>query len=174
VDQLYLAVETPKGGWQVVAMVVNNYTPGAFGIFNEGKVESFEFRDVVPGGHQELVLTYAQDSYDGNFDHAEYWNDKGQVVCWFEKQPTCISFAVLRSWGLTTEDFEPATPEEGYEPPKPFKKEIEYRASFEPDGKLKVTKVKADEVMPDFDQLEGTRTLSEAAKLPAYHRVELR
>jgi tetratricopeptide (TPR) repeat protein len=67
----HLALQT-KDGWFLVKEIEYVYNPGAFGISESFILNKLEFKDIIPGGAQELLVEFAYSRNDSDMGLNEY------------------------------------------------------------------------------------------------------
>ena len=157
----HLAVQTTSGGWQIVSIITNNYTPGVSYISNSGTIESIAFQTL--GDQEILVLRYKDNHSDGNYpdNELEFSERSMLMICSREGQGAqCVEVPTAGAHGveqmLDGEDDLPQV--------TPTREEWVSTATILPTGKLRyaITSGQA----PDMaNKLAGERSFSELATL---------
>lgn len=165
-DDKYLAVNTRGQGWQLVAQVVNGYTPGAFGIFNEGRVEAFEFVELGGAAGEELRVHSHNSGLDSDMgiNQLHFDDIEDMVICHDAGggEGRCGTILVSgRSGTDTLMDDEPVE----------FPDDIQssswaFEVSFEGGKVTIVVKSGQAELGAEVAALAGSRSLEETLALP--------
>jgi tetratricopeptide (TPR) repeat protein len=173
VDAGYLAIRGQDGGYHLVGMVTNGWIPGAFGINNEGRVDSLAVV-APPHGKGNIVILLATQHHSDTDMGTNAWTEISE-----QKLVTCVAHDEIRGCLLITVSSTDALSkidEAGEQPPtemygKLGEKKWSLGHSFDDQGRVTFhVQSGARHLPPTHKALVGTHT---AAELVGKKAVEL-
>jgi tetratricopeptide (TPR) repeat protein len=159
----HLALQT-KDGWFLVKEIAYVYNPGAFGISESLSLNKLEFKDILPGGAQELLIEFSHSRGDTDMGLNEFAssNNTSVMVCGVgaSGKPSCTeAFAIEESAerGILSDE-EEASGEFTHEGLYKFAWKLAY--SFSAAGALEISGATSKEMNPAVTASIGSHPLS--------------
>lgn len=156
IDEIHLGLRVGDA-WRSVGQLVTSWTPGAFGIQNEGKLVSLEVA-TVKGVGDVATLVLKQSHYDSDMgmNAVTMVDSESRVYCFaHEQKPVCVELWTLAEGGVDAMNDEDPAPE-GYGP-LGIKKATR-AVSLNAKGEVVIGKAKG-EVPQGFEKVSGKKTL---------------
>lgn len=163
----HLAVETAAGGWQYVALLTNNYSPGAGGFSHSGTLESVNFQPLQ--AQEVLVVRYTNlgSERDPSTKTSDDSAAQRMLFCANTAQGAqCIEL------GTGGEQSKSALFDDEDSTTLPPSKQWTAHATITPEGKLKYILPGEQPNAPDYARaLVGERALDEVAPVAHAHHL---
>lgn len=167
----HLAVETANGGWQLVSLLTNNYSPGVSYIHNNGVLESIAFQTI--GDQEVLVVRYSNTENDGDYGDNSLASSTDQRMLLCAKKDQGAQCIELGTGGETSTSKMLDDMEGG--PETPSSRKWTATATLTPEGKLKYDLPSGQSLAPEYaSKLNGERSIDELATIAAASYLDVK